>query len=362
MSRRTRREIENWNEFTDLGRTFIRAIIPRGLHEDQEYVAARRIAERYEIKRFFASGGFGLVLVAKDVRTETDMLLKTTLRYDVALEARGRDTVGFTRKVWARRQQLQSERRILVQLRNHGCDAVPNPNDYVFDRNLLLAGPYETDDGASWTYDDQDMLDTEPYLVLEMIDGRPIEDLLDERWPDGMDEGRALHVMRQVCGVLRILHRSWTVGGASWRLVYQDLKPANILLGAQDRAYLIDMGGCRLTINDRLALEGAHTPGYCPPECTLSQMSITPRADSYTVGSTLFHLLTGKNPLGLLPAVIRSLDEHAVGPEKWEWGLLERRASPATVRLVRACLEPAASNRPRDGDELYDALTRLGTP
>jgi serine/threonine protein kinase len=359
MSRRTRREIESWNEFTDHGRTFIRAIIPRGLNEDQEYVAAKRIAERYEVKRFFAAGGFGLVLVGKDVRTETDMLLKTTLRYDVALEAKGRDKDGFTRKVWGRRQQLQTERRIMVQLRNMGCDSVPNPNDYVFDRNLLLSGPYETDEGKKWKYDDPDMLDSEPYLVLEMIEGRPLEDLLEDRWPEGMEERRALYVMRQVCGVLRLLHKPWTVGGASWKLVYQDLKPANIMLGWHDRAYLIDMGGCRLTINDKLALEGAHTPGYCPPESTLSQMAITPRADSYCVGSTLYHLLTGKNPLSLLPDVIRSLDEHCVRPEKWDWGLLGQKASQATVRLVRACLEPVARNRPADGEELYAAISDL---
>jgi serine/threonine protein kinase len=359
MSRRTRREIENWNEFTDQGRTFIRAIIPRGLNEDQEYVAAKRIAERYEVKRFFASGGFGLILVGKDIRTESDMLLKTTLRYDVSLEARGRDRDGFTRKVWARRQQLQTERRIMVLLRNLGCDGIPNPNDYVFDRNLQLAGPYETDEGKKWRYDDQDMLASEPYLVLEMIEGRSLDDLLEERWRDGMEERRALYVMRQVCGVLRLLHRPWTVGGANWRLVYQDLKPANILLGAHDRAYLIDMGGCRLTINDRLALEGAHTPGYCPPECTLSQMSITPRADSYTVGSTLYHMLTGQALLSLLPEVIRSLDEHAVQPEKWDWARLARRASRATVDLVRACLDPVASSRPAGGEELYAALSQL---
>ena len=357
MPRRSRREIENWNEFVDDGRSFIRAIIPRGLHEDQEYVAAKRIAERYEVKRFFASGGFGLVLVGKDVRTESDMLLKTTLRYDVAVEARGCDREGLTRKVWARRQQLQTERRILVQLRNLGCDAVPNPNDYVFDRNLLLAGPYETDTGKKWRYDDRDILDSEPYLVLEMIEGRTLEDLLEDRWPDGMEEHRALYVMRQVCEVLRRLHRPWTVSGTTWQLVYQDMKPANIMLGAHDRAYLIDLGGCRLSINDRLVLEGAHTPGYCPPECTLSQMTITPRADCYGVGSTLFHLLTGKNPLSLLPDVIRSLDEHSVRPDKWDWKLLEAKARPATVRLVRACLDPLAGNRPRDGEELYGAFT-----
>jgi serine/threonine protein kinase len=359
MARRTRREIENWSEFKDNGRTFVRAVIPRGLNEDQEYTAARRIAERYEIKRFFASGGFGLLLVAKDVRTETDMLVKTTLRYDVAIEARGRDRDGFTRKVWARRQQLQTERRIMVQLRNLGCDSLPNPNDYVFDRNPLLAGPYVTEEGKKWRYDDEGMLATEPYLVLEMLEGRTLEDLLEDRSPQGMEEHYALEVMRQVAGVLRLLHRPWTVAGATWELIYQDLKPANIMLGAHDRAYLIDFGGCRLSINGRLAQEGAHTPGYCPPETTLARMTIAPAADCYTAGSTLYHLLTGQAPLSLLPDVIRSLDEHAVRPENWDWALLGRRASPATCQLIRACLDPLPENRPADGAALHEQINRL---
>ena len=168
-----------------------------------------------------------------------------------------------------------------------------------------------------------------------------------------------MQVLRQAAGVLRLLHRPWTIGGACWQLVYQDLKPANIMLGAHDRAYLIDLGGCRLTINDRLTQEGAHTPGYCPPESTLAQMSITPAADSYTAGSTLFHLLTGKSPLTFLPDMIRSLDEHAVRPERWDWPLLERKASPATCRFIRDCLDPVAANRPADGADLYEQINRL---
>lgn len=359
MARRTRREIDNWNEFDHAGRKFLRAIIPRGLNEDQEYVAALRLADRYEIKRFFASGGFGLLLVARDGRTESDVLVKTTLRYEVALEARGRDAAGFTRKVWARRQQLQTERRIMTQLRNRGCDAVPNPNDYVFDSNLLLAGPYETEDKKKWRYDDEKIVTTEPYLVMEMIEGRTLEDLLEDRWAGGMDLARALDVMRQVCGVLRLLHEPWQVGGATWKLVYQDLKPANVMLGPDDRVYLIDLGGCRVTINDKLAMEGAHSPGYCPPECTLSQMSITPRADVYAAGSTLYHLLTGISPLTLLPEVVRSLDEHAVRPEKWDWKRLRAKASQPVCDLIQACLSPLARERPADGGELLAALTGL---
>src|SRR5262249_46242006 len=133
----------------------------------------------------------------------------------------------------------------------------------------------------------------------------------------------------------------------------------NVMLGASDHAYLIDLGGCRLSINDRLVLEGAHTPGYCPPECTMQQMSITPAADSYAVGSTLYHLLTGQAPLELLPKVIRSQDEHAVAPGRWDWPALQKRASPATYRFVRACLEPSARNRPPDGEALVGEINRL---
>jgi serine/threonine protein kinase len=131
------------------------------------------------------------------------------------------------------------------------------------------------------------------------------------------------------------------------------------MLGHHDRAYLIDLGGCRLTINGQLRLEGAHTPGYCPLETTLAQMTITAAADSYTAGSTLFHLLTGKAPLSFLPDVIRSTDEHAVRPESWDWALLEQKASPPTCALVRRCLDPVASNRPADGAALYDEINRL---
>lgn len=362
MARRSRREIDNWNEFAHGGRTFVRALVPRGLNEDQEYVAAKRLAERYEIKRFFASGGFGLLLVARDVRTETDVLVKTALRYDVGVEARGRDADGFARKVWARRQQLQTERRVMTLLRNRGCDAVPNPNDYVFDRNLSLPGPYVTDDSKKWRFDDEAILSSEPYLVLESIEGRTLEELLEERWPDGMPEARALDVMLQVAGVLRHLHAPWTVGGAAWSLVYQDLKPANVMLGPDDRAYLIDFGGCRVTIGGRPAMEGAHTPGYCPPECTLARMEVGPRADVYSAGCTLYHLLTGTGPLTLLPEVIRSLDEHAVRPEKWDWALLRRKASGPACELVRACLSPSPRDRPADGGGLCEALGRLVSP
>ena len=185
-----------------------------------------------------------------------------------------------------------------------------------------------------------------------------MEDLLDDRFKDGLEEHRALSILGRVAGALRLLHQPWSINGQTWKLVYQDLKPANIMLGPHDHAYLIDAGGCRVTVNGKLASEGAHTPGYCPPECTMARMPIGSPTDSYCVGATLYHLLTGQSPASLLPDIIRSEDQHAVVPDRWDWKLLEKRASGETVRFVKACLGPSR-DRPADGEVLVKELRRL---
>jgi serine/threonine protein kinase len=358
MRRRTRKEIDNWREFTFRGRTFVRAIVPRGMNEDQEYTVAHKLAGRYAVKRFFASGGCGLLLAGRDEQTETEVLIKTTLRYNLAPYAGGRHRAGFSEELWRLRNQLQGERRIMVLLKNQGCNAIPNPNDYVFDWNPRLAEPFPSD-GGEWRYDDELMLATEPYLILEAIEGETLEELLEDRRPAGLDEGRALGILRQVTNVLRLLHRPLTVNGALWKVVYQDLKPANIMLGAHDYVVLIDLGGCRLTVNDRFALPGASTPGYRPPECELEGVTLTAAADSYTVGATLFHLLTGRAPTDFLATGLAGTGPTVVPFDRWDWDALRRRASLGTFRLVRACLQHAVKDRPADGAALHAELTRL---
>jgi serine/threonine protein kinase len=360
MGRRSAKEIQDWREFSWQERPFVRAKVPRGPNEGQEYTVAKWIADRYEVKRFFASGGCGLLLAGRDTQTETEVLIKTTLRYDCAYHAKYRDKEGFTKQLDGNRKQLETERRIMVWLRNQACNAIPNLNDYVYDYNPLLEGPHRTEDGGLWRYDNASRLYSEPYLIMEAIEGETLDSLLEDGLSSGMEERRALSIIHQVTDVLRKLHRPARMAkGTYWRLVYQDLKPANIILGAYDYATLLDLGGCQVQIDGVVRLRGAFTPGYCPPECGLEGNALTPAADCYTVGSTLFHLITGVLPTQFLSATLAVGGPQAVAHEKWDWRLLQERTTRGTYDLVRRCLTERPSDRPADATVLHDEIGRL---
>ena len=95
--------------------------------------------------------------------------------------ARVRDQEGFANQLRLPRKTLEMERRILVLLRNAGCNAVPHPNDFVYDANPApgrARTPRKT--ARNGQYDDVDMLQAEPYLLMEMVRGQSLEEVLKE--------------------------------------------------------------------------------------------------------------------------------------------------------------------------------------
>jgi serine/threonine protein kinase len=338
------------------GRPFLRAEVPQGDNRGKIFTVAQPLAGRYRIEQFFASGGMGLLLEGLDQRTQGRVLLKTNLFYDVIPYARVRDQEGFTNQLRLPRKTLEMERRILVLLRNAGCNAVPHPNDFVYDANPHLAGPYTTDDQQSWTYRDDEMLAAEPYLVMESVQGESLGALLARSPERRLPEARALRIMAQVAGVLQVLHEPKPMrAGMTWQLIYQDLKPANLLLSAQDRVTVIDLGGCQLLNLDtgQKLLPGAATAGYCAPECEQPYGLLTPAADVYTVGTNLYQMLTGKSPQDFLPPGFAAAQPRAVPLDD---KLLEGRCRADVRRLIRRCLDPDPSQRYPDARALREAL------
>jgi serine/threonine protein kinase len=343
-----------WTEFLYGGRDFIQATVPKGMNEGLPFRIAKRLAERYEVRKFFASGGCGLLLEGRDLRTETDVLIKTTLRYEGINEyAQCRDEEGFIKRITESRKQLQTERRVMVLLKNRGCNGIPNPNDYVFDWNPQLGEPFKSHNGA-WQFQDQAILSSEPYLIMERIEGKPITEVIGK----GMKERTALSVMAQVCHVLAMLHQPVLRDGREWRLVYQDLKPDNILIGDGDAVSLLDLGGCRLTLGSSVGNKGAFTPGYCPPECQSSD-TLKPTVDSYTVGSTLYHMLTGLSPAGFLGSNAAVGGAQSVAFHNWNWSALEGAVRRETSAFVKRCLSEKAADRPADGRAMVTEIASL---
>src|SRR5690349_12132459 len=113
MARRSAQEARDWETIDFDGREFVRAKVPKGNNAGQTYTIAARLAERYEVRGFFASGGCGLILRGRDLHTETDVLIKTTLDYNLVHEAHGRDIEGMRKRIRDTRRQLQTERRIM---------------------------------------------------------------------------------------------------------------------------------------------------------------------------------------------------------------------------------------------------------
>ncbi len=346
--------------FTHGGRQFLRGVVPAGVNAGLTFTVAQPLAERYLIRRFFASGGMGLLLEGIDLRTEAPVLVKSILRYDVVPYARVRDREGFAQQLRVPRKTLEMERRILVLLRNAGCNAVPHPNDFVFDRNPQLEGPYTTDDGTAWQFDDAEMVGAEPYLVMEALPGRSLEELLHHEPGGILPEWRGLRIMRQVTEVLCALHQPFPMReGMTWQLIYQDLKPANVLVAAQDRVALLDLGGCQLQNRDtgQKLLPGACTAGYCPPECEQPYALLSPAADVYTVGSNLYHLLSGRSPLHLAAAAPGGVTRpRAV---RLDVEALEGKCRAATREVIARCLAPTPGARYPDARALARALDEL---
>jgi serine/threonine-protein kinase len=127
------------------------------------------------------------------------------------------------------------------------------------------------------------------YLVMKYISGGDIGARLRSS-PEGRIQERVVTEWAiQVADVLDYLHNHEPP------IVYRDLKPSNIMIdGNTGRIMLVDFGIARWVNKDEKGVTAVGTMGYAPPE--LFSGSVEPRSDIYSLGSTMFHLLTGADP------------------------------------------------------------------
>lgn len=131
------------------------------------------------------------------------------------------------------------------------------------------------------------------YIAFEFIAGKTLRQLVDER--GSLSVAEAINYTLQIAAAL--------VHAVSRGVVHRDIKPSNIIVTPQGRAKLVDMGLARHFERGRDASDGltqSHmtlgTFDYISPEQARDPRSVDVRSDLYSLGCTLFHVLTGRPP------------------------------------------------------------------
>jgi serine/threonine-protein kinase len=209
---------------------------------------------RYEIVRKIGGGGMGAVYLASDNNLGGVLrAVKEMVQAHIEEEQQEKAINDFKR-----------ESMILSTL-DH--PSIPTIYDYFFDAG---EGRF--------------------YLVMKYISGGDLASKLRTAPEGKIDELTVAEWAIQITDVLNYLHNQPTT------IVYRDLKPSNIMLdGNSGRVMLIDFGIARnISQREEKGVTAVGTMGYAPPE--LFSGNVEPRSDIYSLGSTMFHLLTGADP------------------------------------------------------------------
>jgi hypothetical protein len=202
-----------------------------------------------------------------------------------------------------------------------------------------------------------------PYLAMRLVRGTTLAHLIDD---GALPADRALRLVGQVADALDAAHAAG--------LVHRDVKPRNVLVGDDDRAYLADFGLTRLSDSATVTATGhfVGTLAYAAPEVVRGETA-GPAADRYALAALLFECLTGTT---VFPRPTRAavLYAHTHEPPPRLSG--RREGVPALLdELLIGGLSKQPDHRPRsaaalvdgarvalDGHSLGPALPRVWSP
>jgi serine/threonine protein kinase len=134
--------------------------------------------------------------------------------------------------------------------------------------------------------------DGQPYLVMELVAGVPIDRYCTER---NLELPARIDLFRMVCGAVQYAHQHL--------VIHRDLKPGNILVTSEGDVKLLDFGiaklmdppGAETAPDGTVTVMHVMTPDYCSPEQARGE-AVTTASDIYSLGVVLYRLLTGANP------------------------------------------------------------------
>lgn len=208
---------------------------------------------KYEILKKIGEGGMSVVYLAMDIRLKKQWAVKE-IRTD---------------RNWNRDLLIKSLKMEALVLKTADHPALPRIVDIIY-------------------------LESSIFVVMDYVEGRPLSEVLAAE--GALPETEVVEWAKELCGALGYLH------SLNPPIIYRDMKPSNIMLKPDGRVKLIDFGTAKVFDDKSMADTTAlGTRGYAAPEQFGDARGngihkTDARTDIYSLGATLYHLLTGKAP------------------------------------------------------------------
>jgi len=262
---------------------------------------------RYEFQKPIGSGGVGTVYRALDRRTQELVAIKV-LKYRLS------DNPTL-------HQRLALEFKAACELEHP---------------NIVRALGFENDGEIS-------------YLVYELVEGGSLADRLEKH--NRLPEDVSILIITQMAQALHYAHER--------QVIHRDVKPDNILLTSSGRAKLTDFGLAKDYGGEDMDLTrqatGLGTPNFMAPEQFADAKNVDARCDVYSLGATLYNLVTGMIPFAAKTtlAMLTKKETRRYAPIRSIVSSLSER----TELAIRAALDPSADRRPSTCLEFFKLLT-----
>lgn len=325
---------------------------------------------RYHIKGILSnSGGFGVIYIAEDKRLLGREVLIKARKYGQSDKEKGLFSYEYCSNreeiIESVRGDVMFEYRTLTMFKKNKESRMPNVNDIVLGFSPELYGPHMSIDGEEFYYDNEEICNSEPYAVMQVIEGQNLADYASEqidKFSTPEWEIKVLEIAKEITTILKEIHRRQKDDkGDLYYYIYRDLKPDNIMITGGRYLTLLDFGGISLVMQnadkefisniDGFGVKGLGTRGYRAPESiTGSGMTdiLDQRVDIYTLGATMMHLLVGGHINDLI-------DERT---ELLKLELLDGKCSDVTRELIEKCVAVNREDRYKDMSEVMNKIMK----
>jgi serine/threonine protein kinase len=272
-----------------------KSIIRRGLATPAEIEACKAQRQKMLAKENDLSNSLLEIMVEAKVLTRSQVTRlvqqvgEANRKFQIPgyqmIEKLGKGSMGIVFKA----KQISVDRVVAIKIL---LDPLAQNKEFIkrFEREAMIAAKLSHNNVVNAI--DAGQIDGHYFFVMEYVEGPTIKDYLDKN--KTFDEKEALRITLAIAEALKhAAHRG---------LIHRDIKPENVILTRQGEVKLADLGLARLTDDEKWGLSEAGmaigTPYYISPEQVRGQTNIDIRADIYSLGATLYHMVTGKVPYG----------------------------------------------------------------